>query len=269
MRVRKIHMILFSIFAILTVYVLFGLYEGPVCRHYTIKSVKLKNDAKIVVLSDFHSMERQENAAIIELVKNENPDCIFFVGDMFDISKPVKPTVDLMTELSNEYESYFVTGNHETSVRRDEEIESIPNLTWLKNENMKVKINGNEIQLSGIDDFYKNEDTWVPSLGDCALEKDSSLFTILLSHRPEFAEAYEIAGYDLVVCGHTHGGQVRVPPLINGVMAPSQGVFPKYVGGKYKIGNGTMIVSRGLVINQRKRFYNPSEITVINLKSVK
>lgn len=253
------------VIAALAAYVYFGLKESPVYRDYTIDSEKLTNEVKIVVLADMHSMDREENAEIIKMVQEQNPDCIFYVGDMFDASLPAKPIRELMHTLEN-YKSYYVTGNHETSVSRAEIVAEVKNLTWLKNDTQTVEIGGNKISISGIDDPYKNEDTWHDALEQCAKNKDDSLFTILLSHRPEYAEEYEKYGFDLTVCGHTHGGQVRIPPFINGIKTPNQGWFPKYGGGKYELSDDTMIVSRGLVINHRKRIYNPAEVVVLHLK---
>lgn len=266
MRLRvRLMIFVFIVIALFSIYVYFGLKEAPVYRNYTIESEKLTSEIKIVVLADMHSMDREENAEIIKMVQDEKPDCIFYVGDMFDANLPSKSIEDLMHTFES-FKSYYVTGNHETSISREEIVSEVKNLTWLKNDTQTVEIGGNKISISGIDDLYHNEETWHDALEQCARNKDDSLFTILLSHRPEYAEEYEKYGFDLTVCGHTHGGQVRIPPFINGVMTPYQGWFPKYAGGRYDFSDNTMIVSRGLVINHRKRIYNPAEVVVLHLK---
>lgn len=101
------------------------------------------------------------------------------------------------------------------------------------------------------------------NLGDM---KASSEYTILLAHRPERAEIYAQFGFDLIVSGHAHGGQVRIPGLINGLFAPRQGWFPKRAGGLYHEKNTELIVSRGLC--QRwylPRIYNPVEIPILEI----
>jgi predicted MPP superfamily phosphohydrolase len=93
-------------------------------------------------------------------------------------------------------------------------------------------------------------------------------FKILVAHRPENIKHYREYSFDLVVSGHAHGGQVRIPYLINGLYAPNQGIFPKYAGGLYKHGSLTHIVSRGLSINPMlPRIFNPPELVIIEVKS--
>ena len=72
--------------------------------------------------------------------------------------------------------------------------------------------------------------------------------------------------FDLVLCGHAHGGQVRIPGLVNGLYAPGQGIFPKYAGGAYKLDKGSMIVSRGLAKSNLPRVFNRPELVVITLE---
>ena len=80
---------------------------------------------------------------------------------------------------------------------------------------------------------------------------------------------YAAAGFDLVVSGHAHGGQVRIPGLINGLCAPNQGWFPDYAGGEYCAGETTMIVSRGLSTQAQMhvpRLFNRPELVIITLE---
>ena len=92
-------------------------------------------------------------------------------------------------------------------------------------------------------------------------------YTILLSHRPEFFELYAAQGFDLALCGHAHGGQFRIPGILNGLYAPNQGFFPKYAGGEYHKKRTVMIVSRGLARESTRvpRFYNRPELVIIDI----
>lgn len=92
-------------------------------------------------------------------------------------------------------------------------------------------------------------------------------YRILLSHAPERFDSYVEAGFDLVLAGHAHGGQFRLP-LLGGLYAPGQGVFPKYDSGIFAIGRTDMVVSRGIgnsVIPVR--FANRPEVILIVLKA--
>ena len=88
---------------------------------------------------------------------------------------------------------------------------------------------------------------------------------MLLSQRPERTECYRDSGFDLVVSGHAHGGQVRLPGMINGLFAPHQGAFPDYAGGLYALGSTTLVVSRGLCRNLLPRVFNPPELVALDL----
>ena len=95
-------------------------------------------------------------------------------------------------------------------------------------------------------------------------------FSLLLSHRPEFIELFRSLPIDLILSGHTHGGQVRIPYLLNGLYAPNQGLFPTYAGGLYELDSSKrqyLVISRGLSLNYRlPRIFNPPEVVFITLK---
>ena len=80
---------------------------------------------------------------------------------------------------------------------------------------------------------------------------DKETYTILLTHRPELIDVYSQYDFDLVLSGHAHGGQWRIPGILNGLYAPNQGIFPAYAGGLYEQNGTIMIVSRGLARERR------------------
>jgi predicted MPP superfamily phosphohydrolase len=94
-------------------------------------------------------------------------------------------------------------------------------------------------------------------------------YTILLAHRPEEIERYSAYHFDLVLSGHAHGGQWRLPGIVNGLLAPDQGWFPRYAGGEYLVNGTTLIVSRGLARESTRipRIFNRPELVVVDLKS--
>jgi predicted MPP superfamily phosphohydrolase len=96
---------------------------------------------------------------------------------------------------------------------------------------------------------------------------NAGTYTVLLSHRPELFSRYAARNFDLVLAGHAHGGLWRIPWILNGVVAPNQGFFPKYTSGWYHEGATTMIVSRGLARESTliPRFCNRVELVTIDL----
>ena len=88
---------------------------------------------------------------------------------------------------------------------------------------------------------------------------------MLLCHRPEYTADFRRSGYDLVVSGHAHGGQWRLPGVINGLYAPGQGLLPKYAGGLYDLGKTKLVVSRGLRQDYLPRVFNPPEVVLVRL----
>ncbi|MFJ8526467.1 metallophosphoesterase [Bacillus sp. NPDC094106] len=234
---------------------------------------------KIVQLSDLHSKKFGENQEVlIEKVKSLNPEIIVITGDLIDSKRyDAAASLKVMKELVKHYPVYFVTGNHESWSGRYDSFEKElkrHNVIVLRNEHVRIQKDGQEIYLLGIDDpafTVKNNDkneeitTVKNEIVKAKSTIDSDGYKLLLSHRPELLQVYAEQQIDLVLSGHAHGGQVRLP-LIGGLVAPNQGVLPKYTAGLYEEQNTSMIVSRGLgnsVIPQR--VFNRPEIVVVQL----
>lgn len=226
------------------------------------------NGFKIVHISDLHNAEFGNGQKdLIDKIEAQDADIIVITGDMIDSRRTdVDKAVELITGLGNKIPVYYVTGNHESRVREYNELESklIENgVTVLKNESVKIEKDSSFINVIGVDD---------PSFGMLAndifhtvSELKTDGYDVLLSHRPELFETYCESGAELVLCGHAHGGQVRIP-FAGGLVAPNQGLFPEYTAGSYKSGSTEMIVSRGLgnsIIPLRVN--NPPELVVITL----
>ena len=141
----------------------------------------------------------------------------------------------------------------------------------LHDEVISINKNGDSMQLIGLDDpdFVDvgktvQESILKTKLGDLELKEG---FRILLSHRPELFDAYTSTNMDLVLSGHAHGGQFRVP-FIGGIVAPDQGLLPKYDAGVFTENGTTMVVSRGVGNSIIPiRLNNRPEIVIVKLKS--
>ena len=135
---------------------------------------------------------------------------------------------------------------------------------------------GEEIALIGLDDpGFAAGEGWTLSEGldqtqarlSALLAQAGDRFSLVLSHRPELLPAYADAGADLVLSGHAHGGQVRLPG-IGGLFAPGQGILPRLTSGVYARGETRLVVSRGLGNSSFPlRVFNPPEIVTVTLRA--
>jgi predicted MPP superfamily phosphohydrolase len=249
-------------------------------RNYKVDSPLLAKDSniKIALVSDLHStVFGKDQSPLIEKIKEINPDLILLTGDIFDDLVPMIGTELLLDGISSIAPIYYVTGNHEYWSRNMREIRDILEMhgvNILSDEYRKTNIRGNEIILAGIEDpdkkYYETPKYDQNSVMEERFrELDTiKLYKILMAHRPENIKIYRNYSFNLIVSGHTHGGQIRIPYIINGLYAPDQGFFPKYSGGVYQHGDLTHIISRGLSINPKlPRIFNQPELVVIIIES--
>ncbi len=234
---------------------------------------------RIAQISDLHNAEFGENnAELLKLLSESKPDIIVITGDLIDALR-----TDVGTALCFAQESvkiaptYYVTGNHEAFSSQYDTLKAgleAAGIIVLEDETVSLEREGETIALLGLidPDFTVNGDMFdeVSAMVGTKLGKlvdDENRYTILLSHRPELFETYVDAGIDLVISGHAHGGQFRLP-FIGGLVAPNQGLFPKYDAGLYTDGRTDMVVSRGIgnsIIPLR--FNNRPEIVLVELRT--
>ena len=192
-----------------------------------------------------------------------------------DIRMPQKNGIDFCKEAVKIASVYYVTGNHEASLSQYNELKAgleTIGVTVLDNDAVQLNHGKEAISLIGLSDpdFTIKGDIFgeVPAMVSTKLNNladDENSYTILLSHRPELFESYVHCNIDLVLSGHAHGGQFRLP-FIGGLIAPNQGLFPQYDAGLYTSGSTNMIVSRGLGNSIIPiRFHNRPEVVVIEL----
>ena len=244
---------------------------------YTITSDKITNPIRIALVTDLHSCKYGKNQkTLIDAVDKQNPDIVLLGGDIFDDKIPDENTELFLAGIAGKYPCYYVTGNHEYWSRRvDEMLDTLKkyNVTILDGKSETVEVNNQKISISGIDDpdanlYTGKSEGFYAQLDEINQIKDDSLFTILLAHRPSYVNKYLDYNFDLVLSGHAHGGQWRIPFLLNGVFAPDEGFLPKYAGGQYDFPNGKMIVSRGLARESTRvpRIFNRPELVIVNLE---
>lgn len=228
---------------------------------------------KIAQISDLHNAEfGTDNQKLIDILKNEAPDAIVITGDLIDARRTNTEIAESFARRCMEIaDCYYVPGNHEARLGDTyDAFESAliaDGVNVLRNGSVRIRKGMDAIRIVGVDDpaFAKASDA-ITNL-DAALEALSSDdFTILLAHRPELIDEYSKWGIDLVLSGHAHGGQIRLPG-IGGLYAPGQGFFPKYTSGNYTVGDTEMIVSRGIGNSAFPlRVNDRPEVVIVTLK---
>jgi predicted MPP superfamily phosphohydrolase len=274
---KKILRFILLLIIFLALWILWGNLTVGV-THYTVESSRLPesfDNYKIAVISDLHNAEfGKDNIDIVRKVKRQNPDIIAITGDFVDSNRTdIELAVSLARQLVEIAPCYYVMGNHEVWLfERFEELQQKlldAGVTVLRNETVEITRNEESIQIAGLDDpdYYDTVISFHKSILNTNI-KEMNLtddYCILLSHRPEVFEVYVANNIDLVLSGHTHGGQFRIP-FVGGYYAPNQGKFPKYDAGKFTENMTTMIVSRGIgnsIIPVR--INNRPEIVVVEL----
>lgn len=246
-------------------------------RYYTVKTEKIGESVRIVLVTDLHSCKYgREEEKLIAAIEGQKPDIILLGGDICDDKIPNDNTEALLKGIANSYPCYYVTGNHEYWSNRIDKILYLfqsYGVTVLSGTSDIIKIRSQSLNICGISDpdIIRYTDSPIGAREQLqALEHipDNGLYTILLAHRPEWIDTYAEYDFDLVLSGHAHGGQWRLPGIINGIFAPDQGMFPKYAGGRYISGDMTMIVSRGLARESTPipRIFNRPELVVVDLE---
>ncbi len=205
---------------------------------------------RIAVVSDLHGKEfGPDNSRLLELVENLDPDCIALTGDLVD-RIGTEDQLDRLPALARRFcaiaPTYYVTGNHEWAANCVPELKELlteNGVTVLTNDFILEDRNGSTLAIAGVDDpnGLAGQKT-----GDVLRREIDADCTVLLAHR-DTVETYDGWGYDLILCGHGHGGMVRIPFLDRGVISSKHTLFPEYDGGCYPLSDGgRCLVSRGL-----------------------
>lgn len=244
---------------------------------YALESDRLPPEARmrLVVVSDLHNtIYPGSQQALAGVILGEKPDAVLVTGDFFDEHGDAQGARLLAGALQGRVACYYTPGNHEYRA-------PLPEATFrqlgdlgcvvLRNRAALVRLGHANVVLAGLDDPERAKIDegydWETALAHLG-EEVAGLpgYRILLAHRPDAIDEYRQMDFDLILSGHAHGGQWRIPGWINGVYAPGQGLFPRYAGGLYLLDDLAFIVSRGLSNNTWvPRIFNPPELVVIEL----
>ncbi len=247
---------------IITAFVLFS--NNCITRSdYVVESEKApEKSVKIVHLSDLHGKRfGKGNKRLVARVKGCNPDFIAITGDIIHKyrERDIQAALGVCEKLAKVAPVYYVSGNHEMrSTRYRTFSEKLKEAGANVLDDQSVTAFG--VNITGVNcahikggKFYKLN--------------DGEGCNILLAHLPQYIDKYAMAGYDLTLCGHAHGGQWRLPFTGVGFYSPGQGLFPKYTSGVHSCGNMRQVISRGLGNSQCPlRLFNRPEIVTVTLR---
>lgn len=253
-------------------------YHGIITTFHTVTSDKLKagESFRLVVVTDLHShIYGGDQTPLVKKILAQKPDAVLLAGDIYDDHAPSAGVSLLLAKLMGRVPLYYATGNHEYWTRDMETVLGLfaeYGVTVLNDRWEYATLNGVQVALAGVSDPVRAEfdrgfdPRAAMAQGFADLPQDS--FSVLLAHRPNWIAEYKQYPFDLVVSGHNHGGQARIPFVLNGLIGPDDGFFPKYPGGLYQHGALTQIVSRGLSVNWKlPRVFNPPELVIVDVVS--
>lgn len=234
-----------------------------VTERFYIKSEKiLDGERNFVFLTDLHNNEfGRGNERLIREIDRIGPDAVLIGGDMMVCKgkRDIRAALTLVKQLAVRYPVYYANGNHEERMNREREIYGDlydrfrkaldrAGVIYLSDESACF---GRDIRITGCnieEKYYKHHFT-VPKMDTGELNRagraDRNRFQILMLHSPLFFGECRRWGADLTLCGHFHGGTIRLP-LVGGVMTPQYQFFLPWCAGKFEEEGKTMIVSRGL-----------------------
>ena len=274
MKMRKIpHKKILILILIIIILIPFCLYQNKhlVITTYTYESEKLGADLdgyRIVQISDLHNAEfGKENKKLLETIRSCSPDIIIITGDLVDSNHTnVERAVAFVKEAVKIAPVYYVTGNHEYWLDPSENEQMMQGILAagaydLDDEAVRIEKGDSSFLLVGLDDQHLSDET-LKNL----LQEQKNELSIVLAHEPQYLQNYANAEADLVLTGHAHGGQIRLP-FVGGIVAPDQGFLPEYTSGQYNSADTEMIVSRGLGTSIIPvRLFNYPEVVCVELR---
>ncbi len=238
---------------------------------YQVRSNRVVDNVRVVAISDMHLKEfGQNNEKLVDKIKSYHPDIIAIVGDMnIDKNPDYSKVINLCARLNEVAPLYYALGNHEFEAMLFEDSQiyydlEAAGINVLNNETETLEVGLSEVDVIGLTQSPSSFTSEERKFFENAMEGDN--FKLVLTHYPEyFQNGLEEYPIDLAICGHAHGGQVRLP-FIGGLYSSDQGFFPKLCDGYHEIENSKVVITKGLgrsgVV---PRINNPPEITIVDI----
>lgn len=247
-------------------------------NNYTLKTTsieitsgKVTSPVRIAVISDVHATKHGiSNKTILRRIVRNQPDIVLIMGDMYSrhsTEELMQIPVDLTAGIIAEgYPVYFVTGDHDTDQSYIDAMQQV-GAVLMNYQSRVLDINGNSIQLMGIDNVY-----YSPTFNlDNVFSVSPECYSILMAHIPNY-DKFSDFGADLTICADTHGGMVQLPFLGAMIDSASMQWFPELHGckvydkGLFDYQGGTMFITSGIGASPAPvRFNNRPEVAVIDI----
>lgn len=243
-----------------------------------VKEYKVVNDKiideyhglKIVHLSDIHfgsTITENDLDHLVNKVNELNPDIVVITGDIIDerISYDKNILINYLKQIQSKLGKFAISGNHDLPLDDFNSIVEESGFTNLDNTYKLIYANSSKpIIISGISSNYSDSS----NIGTKTAEFDSyianltddikPIYSILLIHEPDFIDSLNVDNYDLILAGHSHGGQVKLP-LIKKLYTPYGA--KKYYDEYYKVNQTDLYISSGLGTSKLKfRLFNRPSI---------
>ena len=269
MRTRTV--LIIAALAILAGILWAALRQELTVRRYEVACENVRTPVRLAVITDLHgTFYGDDQSELLAQLAEAAPDAVLLVGDVIDGASSEEAALRILEGLE-QWPCYYVTGNHEIWTGDADRIRALfreHGVTVLQGGADTIAIGETRVSFCGVDDPAENSEDWRAQLIACEAQAEAGAVRVLLSHRPERVKDYARTDFDVIVSGHAHGGQVRIPGLLNGLYAPNQGWLPEYAGGSYDLGGPTLIVGRGLVRNRLPRIFNPPELVIVELTAL-
>lgn len=228
-------------------------------------SDKLDGALRVLQITDTHDQDAARWQQVVAHARETRPDLIALTGDVVNTFTSDYGRLDaFMAELAAlQIPTYYVQGNHDhweghlPAVTATLEKHGV---TVLANNHATLDGAWGNLDVVGTTDYYDSD----ASLPDAMAGTRPNAFQLVLTHDPGIVDDLAASGAELAICGHTHGGQVRLP-LIGALYAPGQGFLPDYDKGLFTVGNSRLYIDSGAGQTAPLRFLDPAQVTLITL----
>jgi len=257
-----------ALIAIAWITIFFGSYIEPKFLEVKEQTITLEDNTtksvKLAVITDIHVGPYKKAAwtkRLVETLNKQEVDAVVLVGDFISYSQKDAKYLSPLSEIN--HKTFAVLGNHDQEFGDSDQITKELNsygITVLRNTSKPLEIDGEDIDIAGIDDI------WFTANPKKALkDTNRDTLTIMLAHNPDYILDKTSEIPDIIISGHTHGGQIRLPKLGPVPPLPTE-LGKKYDKGIFKLESNQLFISSGVgETGPRARLFDKPTIDILNI----